>query len=443
VTQRLPVFVLITILIITVVLTLDARTRVLSLESTLNRPVAAETIDDIAAEALERANYATDLAFNLLGLFEALSLVVTVGGVVLTAFGFTRFNSAQKELADTRERVETEFENYRDRFEQEINARERELNKLRDTLEASAEDERQQTSNALLANALIPIGERQYRASDYEGARNTYQRALELDPQNPVVNQRLAYVYTHSGDLDKAEDHYERAIEREANFAPALAGLGFVYRRMGDSLSKELGNGNLPPDERDETRMKRDRIYNQAEAYLLDALKLSPRLVDDDGESWWGVLGGLYKRRGQINEAINAYEKVTDVTPQSSYGFGNLALLHMKRNEREKMLQMYERVERIARTEARAQQGNFWGYADLVTSSYAIGKTDQADEAVDIAIAIAPPDSPYMLSGLRDTLHDLSQVLAPEKVPPIQKAIDRLDTEMNKRQQQGGTSTDD
>ena len=435
-TQRLPFFILIVFLIVTVVVALDARTRIASLESTLNRPIAADAVDDVAAEALERANYATDLAFNLLGLFEAMSLVVTIGGVVLTAFGFTRFNSAQKELSETRERVETEFENYRERFEQEINARERELNQLRDTLEASAEDERQQTSNALLANALIPIGERQYRASDYEGARNTYRRALELDPQNPVVNQRLAYVYTHSGDLDKAEDHYERAIEREANFAPALAGLGFVYRRMGDGLSNDLKNENLSPAERDAIRMKRDRVYNQAEAYLLDALKLSPRLVDDDGESWWGVLGGLYKRRDQINEAINAYEKVTEVTPQSSYGFGNLALLHMKRNERAKMLEMYERVERIARTEARAQQGNFWGYADLVTSSYAIGKTEQADEALTIAISIAPPDSPYMLSGLRDTLHDLSQVLSPEKVPPIQQAIDRLDMEMTNRNEQ-------
>jgi tetratricopeptide (TPR) repeat protein len=421
-------------LIVIAVVALDARARVASLETTINRPVEGESAGEIAAAALERANYATDLAFNLLGLFEALSLVVTVGGVVLTAFGFTRFNSAQNELTATRERVEREFDEYRTKFEQEINARERELQKLREALEESAEDERQQTSNALLANALIPIGERQYRASDYEGALNTYQRALELDPQNPVVNQRLAYVYTHSGELAKAEDHYERAIERESNFAPALAGLGFVYRRMGDDLTGEL-NGDIESDVADKKRMERDRIYNQAEAYLLDALELSPRLVDDDGESWWGVLGGLYKRRGQIDEAINAYQKVTDVTPQSSYGFGNLALLYMRRGERDKMLEMYERVERIARTEARAQQGNFWGYADLVTSSYAIGKTDQADESLSVAISIAPEDSPYMLSGLHDTLEDLSQAVQPEKVPPIQKAVDRLDMEMTRREQ--------
>ncbi|MCA9915812.1 MAG: tetratricopeptide repeat protein, partial [Anaerolineae bacterium] len=268
---------------------------------------------------------------------------------------------------------------------------------------------------------------------DYAGALNTYNRALELDPDNPVVHQRLGYVYTQSGKLDEAKHHYKQAIEREENFAPALAGRGFVYRRLGEQAEKRMDNRNLADDERTQAMLERKRLLNQAEQMLIRALKLSPRLVDEDGESWWGVLGGCYKSREQIDDAIDAYNEATRVTPQSSYGLVNLALLYMKQNRRDEMLDAYEKVEKIARQEATSEQGNFWGYADLITSSLAIGKHEQALEALPIAISIAPVESPYMLEGLTDTLRDLVKVLEDEKVIHIQTAIRMLEEEMRRR----------
>lgn len=314
-----------------------------------------------------------------------------------------------------------------------INERETELINLRQELEQAAQDDRQRTSDALLANALIPIGERQYRTSDYQGALTTYNRALGLDQDNPVINQRLAYVYIQSGEINKAKEHYEKAIEREQDFAPALAGLGFVYRRLGEKASLD----GLTSEERDAKLIERDQLFNRSEDLLLQALKLSPKLVDDDGESYWGILGSLYKRRGQIDQAIEAYRKVTEVTPQSSYGYGNLALLYQKKNEREKMLATYEIVEQIASKEAEAEAGNFWGYADLIVSSYAIGKVDQAKASLPIAISIAPEDSPYMLEGLADTLRELVNFLDDDKIPAIQEGLQILDEEMTRRASAG------
>lgn len=386
-----------------------------------------------ANRILQEAQSAVDLAFDLLGIFEALSLAVTVGGVTLGVVGLRRFNNAQEELAKTRQEVIEEFQAYRERFERQIEEREAELKVLRQELEQSSQKQREDTSNALLAQALLPLGERQYKFSDIKGALNTYNRALELDPLNPIVNQRLGYVYTQSGELDKAKHHYEQVIEREKDFPQALAGLGFVYRRLGDAVDKELQA--LPKDDEERTKMQieRDRHYNQAENLLLRALDLSPSLIDDDGESWWGVMGGLYKRRDQIDQAIDAYSKATKVTPESSYGLSNLALLYMKKNDRERMFATYERVERIARREAESEQGNFWGYADYIVSSYAIGKDKQARDALTTAIEIAP-DSPYMLEGLVGTLEDLREALEERSVPPIDEAIEILKTEMANRQ---------
>ncbi len=385
--------------------------------------------------AIEEAQQAVDLAFNLLGIFEALSLAITVGGVVLTAFGLTRLITARTELEETRKLVEQEFEEARARFDSAISESEREIATMRTELEASAQHDRQRTEDALLANALIPLGERQYRTSDYKGALNTYNRALELDPENPVINQRLGYVYTQTGELDEAKACYQKAIAREKDFAPALAGLGYVQRRLGEDVGKQIIEG-MNSDERSDILFERDRLLNESEKLLLQALKLSPKLVDDDGESYWGILGGLYKRRGQTEQAIEAYKRVTEVTPQSSYGYVNLALLYQKKSDRQHALDTYEMVEQIASKEAEAEAGNFWGYSDLISSSFAIGKSEQALEKLPTAISIAPIDSPYMLQGLRDTLLDLLDFLEDDKLPPIRHAVNVLETEMSRREKE-------
>lgn len=436
--QRFALFTILALLVLGVIVSLNMAWRVnlkVDIAEQLNAKIDdLETAEAVQAEAvLAEAEALVDLAFNLLGLFEALSLAVTVGGVVLTGFGLTRFNNAQNELEKTRKDVLTQFANYRDSFEQEVKQRENELIALRKLLEDAAESERQQTSNALLANALIPLGERQYKASDYSGALNTYNRALELDPDNPVVNQRLGYVYTQSGDLDEARHHYENAIDRESDFAPALAGLGFVYRRIAENLAKETAKMTLSKDDLLQRNIERDKLLNKSEELLLQALKISPKLVDDDGESWWGVLGGLYKRRGQVEQAIESYRQATLVTPQSSYGFGNLAGLYMRKGEVEKMRETYKRVEQIAIKEAEATQGNFWGYSDLIVSSFAIGKDEQALEAIPIAISIAPIASPYMLEGLLASMQDLYDVTLDTERDELSKGIQMIHDEIMRR----------
>ena len=388
-----------------------------------------------ASTAADEAATRTDQAFNLLGLFESLGLVVTVVGGALGVFGFWRLISAQNELTKARQEVEEELATYRERFEQVSKERQDQFDEMQKALDLSTKSQRDSTSMALLANALLPIGERQYKTQDYKGAINTYERALELDVNNPVTHQRLGYVYTQSGQLDKAKYHYEEAIRREENFAPALAGLGFVYRRMGEALDKRITQEPDPAKAPIERVIERDKLINRAEQLLLQALEISPRLVDDDGESWWGVMGGLYKRRGQINDAINAYRNATTVTPQSSYGFGNLALLYLKQQDVDRMLETYKRVERIAATEAQAETGNFWGYSDLIVSRFAQGKIEAAELELPIAIEIAPTDSPYMLSGLSETLQELVDVVDDQTRVAIRRAVSTLESVLAQRAQ--------
>jgi tetratricopeptide (TPR) repeat protein len=355
----------------------------------------AEQLAELQATAayveglVDQASSDVDNAFSLLGLLEAFSFLVTVVGGAAAIFGVTRFIQAQNDLQEARERFEKEIHDSSQRLEKETTQRQQEFADLREALEKS-------TSNSTLALAFLPLGEGQYKSGDFNGALDIYHRALKLDSDNPIINYRLGYVYTQSGRLEEAEQYLQQALHIEPDFAPALATLGYVYRRRGEKMDESID---------------RVTILNKAEQNLVRALKISPKLVDEEGESWWGSLGGLYRRRGQIDQAIYAYNEAAKVMPNSSYAFSNLALLYMQKRDRDLMLETYEQVEKLAGNEVQADVDNYWAYTDLVTSRLALGKIQEAEHALESVFRTTPEDSPYVLEALHDTLSRLGDVM--------------------------------
>jgi tetratricopeptide (TPR) repeat protein len=368
---------------------------------------AAERAERAASDAQQSADTskdAVDQAFNLLGVFEAIGFLVTVVGGVAAVLGVTRLISAQNELTEARKRFDKELEEAKERLEEETKQKEAAFDALRQELKRN-------TGNATLALSYLPLGESQYKSGDFVGALDIYQRALNLDGNNPIIHYRMGYVYTQSGKLDDAERHLKRALEIDQDFAPALAVLGYAYRRKGEKMEQGI---------------ERDEMLNRAEYMLQQALKRAPRLVDDDGESWWGSLGGLYRRRGQIDQAIYAYRKAAEVDPNSSYAFSNLALLYVQQGESDKMIQTYHQVERLSQAEVQADVDNYWAYADLLTSRLALKKFDAAESTLPYVFTTAPVDSPYALEVLIDTLERLAKVLESDHALRVKQYIERI-----------------
>lgn len=365
--------------------------------------LAAEVAESVetARGLVEEVEADVDNAFSLLGLLEAFSFVVTIVGGAAAVFGVTRFISAQQDLQEARRKFEEEIEASRERLTKETELRQQEFTELREALEKS-------TGNATLALSFLPLGESQYKSGDFKGALDIYHRALHLDPRNPLINYRLGYAYTQSGMLEEAEQHLQKALTTEPDFAPALATLGYVYRRRAEKMDEGIERAN---------------VLNLGERNLVRALTLSPKLVDDDGESWWGSLGGLYRRRNQIDDAIYAYSMAADVTPNSSYAFSNLALLYMQQRDRARMLETYKQVEKLAADEVQADVDNYWAYTDLVTSRLALGQINEASRSLEQLLTTTPDDSPYVLEALVDTLSRLAEALDAPEAQPVHKVI--------------------
>jgi tetratricopeptide (TPR) repeat protein len=448
-------------------------------------PEALETAIAHAEEAAARAEAATDVihpesVFNYVNLFVAgVGITLTVVLVLLGAVGVTEINqsrrdreelsdktreeidkartaredlatklrdeiiAAQHDRQDTYQEIRREIAEARAEFERRVTLRETELLELKGELSESviafkgevaswrteldelekqfserAEQRFKESENANLALALLGLGEKQYRARDYRGAIDSYQRARELAPKNPVILYRLGYIHVHTDEVEIAEQYLNEALQIDPELAHAQAALGYAHRRIAEKM---------PEGPAREIKM------SEAALELQRALKVAPKLVDEDGESWWGSLGGLYRRRNQIDDAIRAYERAAEVTPFSSYPFSNLALLHMqKENKRDAMMANFRQVELLARDEIRAELDDYWAYADLLTAQLALYKEDSkhrdaVPRSLEAMLEIAPSDSLYCLEVLTDTLRRLTAALGgTDAAPHIGEYIEKI-----------------
>jgi tetratricopeptide (TPR) repeat protein len=82
--------------------------------------------------------------------------------------------------------------------------------------------------------ARIAFGSFLNDINDESGARDQWEKARDLEPDNPAIWNNLANLYGHSGPIAKAFEHYEKAIaldSQEPTYYQNLATTVFLYRK--------------------------------------------------------------------------------------------------------------------------------------------------------------------------------------------------------------------
>ncbi len=359
---------------------------------------------------------------NVLSLVISL-LVLLVGTVVLaiTLLGYVRLGRRVEEQKRQNEQLQKTVEDLKQKFVMQVAAQaqgaaeqaQREtlvkgLQDKLDDLDTRMVNQQHALDNAVLAMSLLERGERLYASKDLKAAQETYQRALQLSPANPGAYYHLGYIDAQRGDLDMAERHLQQALKLDPAYSPALASLGYVYRRRADATADDP--------------KKRDEYLFKAEAHLYKALYSAPRLLNEEGESWWVTLAGLYRDRGQSSRAIEAYEKAIKITPSSPYPLRQLALYHGMDGEVEKMHELLREVELRARSRVQVQPDNYWPYTDLLIARLAAGKIQEAEETLNTVLRALPGDLFYAVPSLLNSLEKLARIL-PEQTAHIGDVI--------------------
>lgn len=83
------------------------------------------------------------------------------------------------------------------------------------------------------ADVQTQRGTAQIYLGEFDEARTSFTRALEVDPQHFRALTNLGNVALEQGEVDEAIDLYERALKLNDQFANAHHNLGVAYRRKG------------------------------------------------------------------------------------------------------------------------------------------------------------------------------------------------------------------
>jgi len=396
--------------------------------------VTPNVTTDAQVDALERANDAVNSVNLVLGFLEGASVLIGLGFAVAALYGLRNIDEVRKNLEGEVERVkqlqETVQQDLRvaaERDEQMRQRLERQIEILdgyRPELE-QLRDLRREIAAAQEELALVQQANLEFNLGNYSTAYRFATQVLAHNPDNWLALYIAGWLEVHQLDsLDAGIGHLQRVIGLKRDWPAALAAYGVALRRK--ARRSEGG--------------ERENLFNAAEGALLQALGESPKLVDFNGESYWGPVGGIRLETGRQESAIEAYERALEVTPESSYPAGNLATLYLQRAcrsgdpaDRERALDAFARTLRAARREQILKPSDYYLWMDVAQAQTMLGFRDEASFASAqeaLATALRAHPSVNMLETSLRGWHSLLES-CPADWPAVrarlQEAIQTLD----------------
>lgn len=356
--------------------------------------VADGVTTDEAESILERANDAASFVGSLLSflevMFAAISLALVAGAWVLRGMILGQMD----ELRDFVTRTENQIMARGERLEQLEKTLTEELRHINQQTEDNIAAVKKDGRDAFRVLRLQLLAEQQVRAHNIDTALDTLLTAHKIDPHDHATNYLLGYIYTSRKEIDLAIEYLEDALGLEPEFTPGIAALGLAFRRKGDSITDPAFYA------------ERERYWAQAEARLHEALSKDHRLTDADGQSYFGTLGGLYRRQGRYYAALDAYERAHKVTPDSSYPIINLATIHTHQGNSEQAIYYFEQVVKRAALQLDDDPRDVWTRSDLAQAQLVLGNPSEALKELQAVIDQEPE------RGVLETVYDGLNFLA-------------------------------
>jgi len=172
-----------------------------------------------------------------------------------------------------------------------------------------------------MVDAYLNLGAIQVQLKEYLEAIDTYQDALDQDPENLGIKEAMAYALSSAGELEDARDLYLELNEQVPESANIKKNLAFVYKQLGQIAEAvmlynrliELGQAD-PTMVSDAGRMALEqKLFFPAVAFYQKLYEVNP---EDVGTL--SILGGYYWKIKFYGNAIPYYEKILEIDPESA-----------------------------------------------------------------------------------------------------------------------------
>lgn len=160
-----------------------------------------------------------------------------------------------------------------------------------------ADEPSQQGDSAVFsAESLVEEADDAYERGETERAKSILEEAYRMEPENPEIINKLAYVTAKSGDRLKGIELYERSLELDENDDLTHNAIASLYRS--------------------------ERAYERAQDHYLKALE-----IDDQYSQTCFNYGNLLADMGNIEEARAMYKRALEL--QNDFPQAREALLSL------------------------------------------------------------------------------------------------------------------
>ncbi len=169
----------------------------------------------------------------------------------------------------------------------------------------------------------------------YEEAIAEFERAIELEPDNPGARRNLGTVYIELTQWEEAAAAYEKAIELDPDFGEAygdLVGAYFYLDRIPEALEAGEKAVELAPDYATAHNNLGAVYANQGDLEAAIAEWEQAIELDPSDPMPHNNLGIVYRQQGEFDMAIAAYKKAIELDPNYALAHFNLGLVYAQQD---------------------------------------------------------------------------------------------------------------
>jgi Flp pilus assembly protein TadD len=232
--------------------------------------------------------------------------------------------------------------------------------------------------NVELLNAL---GFSLFQQGNSQEAVVELEKALAVDPKHAKAHNNMALASIDLGELELAEAHYRESLAVEPQ--PAIYNdLGFVLERQGlAEEADEFYRKSLELDPRSATAnqnlaasLARQGEFVQAEPHFRAALETNPTARSHTG------LGFVLGQQGRVDEAVAALHDAIEADPKHAPAYDRLGTIQAAQGDLEEAASNYRQLIRL-RPSALAHE-------KLAAVLMRLGRTDEARQEMENATAL-------------------------------------------------------